>query len=63
MVPAYGIVNVTLLGQPFRNGFEVSGSVYNLLGHSYADPGGEELVQDRVVQDGRVFRVGARYQF
>ena len=63
VVPAYGIVNVTLLGQPFRNGFEVSGSVYNLLGHSYADPGGEELVQDRVVQDGRVFRVGARYQF
>ncbi|MGH7499742.1 MAG: TonB-dependent receptor plug domain-containing protein [Gemmatimonadales bacterium] len=62
-VPPYGIVNVTLLTQPLRNGLEISGSVYNLFDHAYADPGGEELVQDRVVQDGRVVRVGARYQF
>lgn len=62
-VPAFGIVNLSLLAQPVHDGLEISGSVYNLFDHSYADPGGEELVQDRVVQDGRVFRVGARYQF
>jgi iron complex outermembrane receptor protein len=62
-VPAYGIVNLTLLGQPVRSGPELSASIYNLFDHAYADPGGEELVQDRVVQDGRVVRVGARYQF
>ncbi|HEY8257531.1 MAG TPA: TonB-dependent receptor [Gemmatimonadales bacterium] len=62
-VPAYGIVNLTLLAQPVRNGLEVMASIYNLFDHSFADPGGEELVQDRVVQDGRVVRAGARYQF
>ena len=40
-----------------------SGSVYNLLNREYADPGGEELAQEMVVQDGRVVRLGVRYQF
>ena len=62
-VPAYAIVNLTLLAQPIHGGLELVTSVYNLFDHSYADPGGEELVQDRVVQDGRVVRAGARYQF
>ena len=59
VVPAYGIVNVTLLGEPFRNGFEFSGSVYNLLGHSYADPGGDErsrIVSSRMDESSRSAR-------
>jgi iron complex outermembrane receptor protein len=62
-VPAYGIISLTVLAQPIHNGLQVEASVYNLFDHGYADPGGEELVQDRVVQDGRVVRAGARYQF
>jgi outer membrane receptor protein involved in Fe transport len=62
-VPAYGLVNLTLIGQPMSRGLELSASVYNLLNRHYADPGGEELAQELVVQDGRVVRFGARYQF
>lgn len=62
-VPGYGVVNLTVLGHPVDERLELTGGVYNLLGHSYADPGGEELVQERVTQDGRVFRLSARYQF
>jgi iron complex outermembrane receptor protein len=62
-VPAYGLVNLTLLARPGIGGLVFSGSVYNLLNREYADPGGEELAQEMVVQDGRVVRLGVRYLF
>jgi iron complex outermembrane receptor protein len=62
-VPAYGLVNLTLLARPLRSGLQLSTGVYNLFDHRYGDPGGEELAQEVVVQDGRVVRVGMRYQF
>jgi iron complex outermembrane receptor protein len=62
-VPAYGLVNFTLLARPFRLGPQFSTSVYNLFDHRYGDPGGEELAQEVVVQDGRAVRVGMRHQF
>ena len=62
-VPAYGLVNLTLLARPLGPGLQVSTSVYNLLDHAYGDPGGEELAQEVVQQDGRVVRIGMRYQF
>ena len=62
-VPSYGLVNLTLLARPGLGGLLFSGSVYNLLNREYADPGGEELAQEMVVQDGRVVRLGVRYQF
>jgi outer membrane receptor for ferrienterochelin and colicins len=62
-VPPYGLVNLTLIGQPINRGLELSASIYNLLDRHYADPGGEELAQELIVQDGRVVRFGARYQF
>ncbi len=62
-VPAYGLVNLTLLARPIPSGPDVSASVYNLFDHRYGDPGGEELAQDIVMQDQRVVRVGLRYQF
>jgi len=61
--PGYGVMNLTILGRPLRNGLELSGSVYNVFNHRYGDPGGEELAQQLVIQDGRVFRLAARYQF
>jgi iron complex outermembrane receptor protein len=62
-VPPYGLLNLTVMAQPISRGLELSASVYNLLDRHYADPGGEELAQELVVQDGRVVRFGARYQF
>lgn len=62
-VPAYGLVNLTLLARPIQAGPQISASVYNLFDHRYGDPGGEELAQEIVVQDQRVVRVGMRYQF
>ena len=62
-VPAYGLVNLTLLARPISSGPDVSASIYNLFDHQYGDPGGEELAQDIVMQDQRVVRVGLRYQF
>ena len=62
-VPAYGLVNLTLLARPVLSGVQFSTSVYNVFDHRYGDPGGEELAQEVVVQDGRVVRVGMRYQF
>jgi iron complex outermembrane receptor protein len=61
--PGFAVVNLTLLGRPIRNGPQLTGSVYNIFNNRYSDPGGEELEQHLVVQDGRVIRVGARYQF
>jgi iron complex outermembrane receptor protein len=61
--PAFGVVNLSLTGRPLRGGLELSATVYNVLDRRYADPGGEELAQHLVVQDGRIVRVGARYQF
>lgn len=61
--PAFAVVNMTVLGRPFKNGPQFMGSVYNIFNNRYSDPGGEELAQHLVVQDGRVIRVGARYQF
>ncbi len=37
--------------------------LYNLLDQHYADPGGVDLVQDRIVQDGFTFRLQGRYAF
>jgi iron complex outermembrane receptor protein len=61
--PAFAVVNLTVIGRPFKNGPQLIGSVYNIFNNRYSDPGGEELEQHLVVQDGRVIRVGARYQF
>jgi iron complex outermembrane receptor protein len=61
--PAFAVVNLTVLGRPTRHGLELRGSVDNIFNRRYADPGGEELVQDVIEQDGRVVRLAARYTF
>jgi iron complex outermembrane receptor protein len=59
----FTVAHFTLSGRKLLPWLEVSASVYNLLDKSYADPGGEEHVQDTIPQDGRSFRVKATASF
>jgi iron complex outermembrane receptor protein len=55
--------NFTLLTRGWVKGLELSVSVYNLGDTEYADPGGVEHVMDSIPQDGRTWRIKARYEF
>ena len=57
------VLNVNLTYRsPIKN-LRLSGGVYNVFDQSYPDPGGRELRQDRIPQDGITFRVQLRYAF
>ena len=60
---SYWLVNATLFSQKLVNGLELSASIYNLFDQDYGYPGGAELVQDVIPQDGRTFRVKLTYRF
>ena len=60
---AYVVPNITLYSRNWIQRWEISGSVYNLFNQKYSDPGGQEHLQDRIVQDGRRFRVKVGYRF
>lgn len=57
------LTNLTLLSERITKGMELSASVYNLFDKRYADPGGQEHVQDLIQQDGRSFRLKMSYRF
>jgi iron complex outermembrane receptor protein len=57
------VTNVTLFGKNLLKGLEFSGSIYNLFDKKYGDPGGAELRQDVIEQDGRTFRIKLTYKF
>lgn len=59
----YWLANLTLFSARLAKGLEVSTSLYNLFDRRYADPGGEEHVQDTIAQDGRNFRLKLTYAF
>jgi iron complex outermembrane receptor protein len=59
----YTVANFTLSGRKLLPGLEASASVYNLFGKAYADPGGQEHVQDTIPQEGRSFRVKVTASF
>lgn len=61
----YFLGNLTLSAQNPRlaPGLEVSASLYNLFDVRYADPVGEYLRQDSLVQNGRNFRIKAILRF
>ncbi len=64
--PPYLLANLTLLAAGLWDGkLDVSASIYNLLGTSYADPGSGPSVHvmDLIPQDGRSFRVKAVARF
>jgi iron complex outermembrane receptor protein len=57
------LANLTLLSEKLAPGLELSASVYNLFDKRYADPGGQEHVQDQIQQDGRSYRLKLNYRF
>jgi outer membrane receptor for ferrienterochelin and colicins len=57
------VTNVTVLGRNIVKGLELSGSVYNLFGARYGDPGTDYLRSNVIQQDGRTFRVKLTYEF
>lgn len=62
-VPGYLIGNLTLLTTSLARGLDLSLGVHNLFDHKYYDPAGNEHVQRRLPQDGRIFRVQAELSF
>lgn len=63
----YWLTNLTLLGRAgfasWLQGLEVSATVYNIFDEAYDHPGGEEHEQERLEQEGRLFRVKAVARF
>lgn len=57
------ITNLTLYSRNLLDSMEISGSVYNLFNTGCAAPGGGELIQDSIRQDGRSFRVKVTWRF
>jgi iron complex outermembrane receptor protein len=55
--------NLTLFSRELLKGVELSASIYNLFDTKYGAPGGPELLQDAVPQDGRTWRVKVTYRF
>ena len=47
---------------PLKN-LEISAGIYNLFNHDYADPAGDEHLQDMIPQDGRNFRLKFDFRF
>lgn len=60
---SYALTNLTLSNGQLVKGLEMSASLYNLLDKSYADPGGEEHLQDVIPQDGRGWRLKLNYRY
>jgi outer membrane receptor protein involved in Fe transport len=60
---AYLVPNFTLFSRNVLSGWEASASLYNAFNQKYADPAGNGLAQDVIVQDGRGFRVKVGYRF
>ena len=59
---AYAIPNFTLLSHAIAH-WEISASLYNAFNQRYSDPGGPELLEDLILQDGRTFRLKFMYHF
>lgn len=61
-MPAYTLLNLSIIGKEFFKTMEVQGTVYNLLDKDYSDPGPTSVEND-LPRPGRTFFVGLRYQF
>jgi outer membrane receptor for ferrienterochelin and colicins len=60
---AYVVPNFTLFTRKVLKGLEVSASLYNGINEKYADPVGDGLAENTIVQDGRTFRIKVGYKF
>jgi iron complex outermembrane receptor protein len=61
-LPAYALLNLSIIGKEFFKTMEVQGTVFNLLDKDYSDPGGVSIPED-LPRPGRTFFVGLSYQF
>jgi iron complex outermembrane receptor protein len=61
-LPAYALLNLSVIGKEFFKTMEVYGTVYNLLDKDYSDPGPISIPED-IPRPGRTFFVGLSYQF
>ncbi len=61
-LPAYALLNLSVIGKEFFRTMEVYGTVYNLLDKDYSDPGPTSIPED-LPRPGRTFFVGLSYQF
>ncbi|MCR4319626.1 MAG: TonB-dependent receptor, partial [Candidatus Brocadiaceae bacterium] len=61
-LPAYTLLNLSVIGKEFFKTMEVSGTVYNLLDKDYSDPGPTSIPED-LPRPGRTFFIGLSYQF
>jgi iron complex outermembrane receptor protein len=62
-VSGYGVFNFTLFSQNLVKNLEFSASVYNILDNQYADPASRFHLQDKILNDGRSFRLKLTYRF
>jgi len=60
---AYIVPNLTLFSRSVLKGWELSASCYNCTNQRYADPAGDGLAENTIVQDGRTFRIKVGYKF
>jgi len=61
--PGYVLTNLILTARPWKTGMNLRFGIYNLFDKEYGDPGGEELLQSVIPQDGRNYRFELRYEF
>jgi len=61
-LPAYALLNLSVIGKEFFKTMEVYGTVYNLLDKDYSDPGPISIPED-LPRPGRTFFIGLSYQF
>jgi outer membrane receptor for ferrienterochelin and colicins len=61
-LPAYALLNLSIIGKEFFKTMEVQGTVFNLLDKDYSDPGAVSIPED-LPRPGRTFFVGLSYQF
>jgi iron complex outermembrane receptor protein len=61
-LPAYALLNLSIIAKKFFKTMEIQGTVFNLLDKDYSDPGPTSIEND-LPRTGRAFFVGLRYQF
>jgi outer membrane receptor for ferrienterochelin and colicin len=63
IVPAYSLLNLTLSKLDVMRDLDLTVSVLNATDKRYFDPAGDEAVQERLEQEGRVLRLQVEYRF
>jgi iron complex outermembrane receptor protein len=62
-VPSSLLTNLTFSTKPIWGGWELSASCYNAFDRRWFSPGGHELQQAEIPQDGRTYRFKITYRF